>query len=173
MVVTGVPGSGKTTLARDLAPALGLPLFSLDAIKESLFETLGARDREWSLQLRQAALEILWTLLRDSPRGAIIDLWLDPRRDDGVAQAGIANVGLTCSIEVMCEVPRTVAAGRYAERRRHPGHLPPDEETLARIREAADIIAPLGLTHTLRVNTSRPVDVTQLARQLHDLLNRH
>jgi Ni2+-binding GTPase involved in maturation of urease and hydrogenase len=36
VVVSGPPASGKTTLARAVAPALGLPLIAKDAIKGEL-----------------------------------------------------------------------------------------------------------------------------------------
>ena len=35
VVVSGPPASGKTTLARAIAPALGLPLVAKDTIKEA------------------------------------------------------------------------------------------------------------------------------------------
>jgi len=41
VVVSGLPGSGKTTVAQALAPLLKLPLFDKDAILEQLFETKG------------------------------------------------------------------------------------------------------------------------------------
>ena len=41
VLVGGVPGSGKTTLARQLAPLLGMPLIAKDAIKEALMTALG------------------------------------------------------------------------------------------------------------------------------------
>jgi len=41
IVVTGRPGSGKTTLAHALAPAIRCPLISRDEIKEGLVRTTG------------------------------------------------------------------------------------------------------------------------------------
>ena len=40
VVVSGMPSSGKTTVAEELARRLRLPLIAKDAIKESLYETL-------------------------------------------------------------------------------------------------------------------------------------
>lgn len=39
-MVSGAPAAGKSTLARALAPRLGLPLISQDDIKETLFDAL-------------------------------------------------------------------------------------------------------------------------------------
>jgi predicted kinase len=44
VVVTGLAGSGKTTVAKALADALDVPLISKDAIKEALFAAVGAGD---------------------------------------------------------------------------------------------------------------------------------
>jgi predicted ATPase len=41
VLVTGPPGSGKTTLAVPLARRLELPLIAKDTIKEALFDALG------------------------------------------------------------------------------------------------------------------------------------
>jgi predicted kinase len=44
VVVSGPPASGKTTLARTLRPALGLPVMAKDTIKEALMTVLPVPD---------------------------------------------------------------------------------------------------------------------------------
>lgn len=59
VIVSGPPGSGKTTLARPLAKALDLPLFEKDTIKERLADCLGEGQREYSRSLGLAAVLML------------------------------------------------------------------------------------------------------------------
>ncbi|WP_245771051.1 AAA family ATPase [Actinacidiphila guanduensis] len=47
VVVSGLPASGKSTLARGLAGRLGLPLIEKDAILESLYNSLGIGGHAW------------------------------------------------------------------------------------------------------------------------------
>jgi predicted kinase len=44
VVVHGPPAAGKTTIAREIAERLRLPLIAKDTIKEALFDGLGAGD---------------------------------------------------------------------------------------------------------------------------------
>jgi predicted kinase len=60
IIVTGAPSTGKTTLARRIAHEFRLPLVAKDDIKESLFDTLGWKDREWSKQLGRATMHLLF-----------------------------------------------------------------------------------------------------------------
>ena len=62
MVVSGIPGSGKTRLARSLAPRLGLPMLDKDYIESSLTSAaLPARSRQL---LSAAAIDYLPPALR-------------------------------------------------------------------------------------------------------------
>jgi predicted kinase len=60
VVISGLPASGKTTLARRLAAEMRLPLVGRDDIKERLFESLGWSDREWSKRLGGASWDLLY-----------------------------------------------------------------------------------------------------------------
>src|SRR6476646_7417863 len=46
IIVTGRPGSGKTTLARKLGPRLWMPVISRDEIKEGYVNTYGVKHDE-------------------------------------------------------------------------------------------------------------------------------
>jgi hypothetical protein len=56
-----------------------------------------------------------------------------------------------------------VALDRYAARARPPGHLPADESTLSRIRDAVDLIRPLGVGPSMQVDTTVDVDIAAIA----------
>ena len=167
VLVTGIPGAGKTTVSRALSKALTLPLLSKDAIKESLFDVLGVRDREWSLQLGAAANNVLWSLLSQCPAGAIVDMWLDPIRDVGLSQEGLAQADVQTAYEIICDCPAELAVQRYAGRVRHPGHLPPDQATLQRIHDSSTLMTALGIGPTKRIDTTGPVDIAALVAWLH------
>ena len=60
ILVTGIPASGKSTLAEFLGKRLHLPVLSKDRIKELLYDTVGFRSREEKVQLGTAAMEIMY-----------------------------------------------------------------------------------------------------------------
>lgn len=60
ILVSGMPASGKSTLADFLAKELGLPLLSKDSIKEILFDDLGFSSRDEKVRLGVAAMDILY-----------------------------------------------------------------------------------------------------------------
>lgn len=165
VVVAGLPGSGKTTLARDLARELELPLISKDTIKEALFDGLGSGDVEWSQRLGRASHLVMYALARELGTGVLEShFWRGVSEPDLMALGGRLIV-------VYCCVPTEVAVRRYVERAsdpaRHPGHLPEHqgEDVIRPWREAGlqrlELDAPV-----IDVDTRGPVDVGALAKSV-------
>jgi hypothetical protein len=73
IVVSGAPGTGKSTVAAALAAHFRRPLVALDMIKEALADVLGTGDEGWSDRLGDAAAEIVFRQSAQfptwSPRG--------------------------------------------------------------------------------------------------------
>jgi predicted kinase len=68
ILVLGMPGSGKTTLAKKLAEELRLPLISKDDIKVMLFDVYGWKDREWSKLAGQASYSTMDYVIEEQLR---------------------------------------------------------------------------------------------------------
>lgn len=60
ILVTGIPASGKSTIADFLAEALELPVISKDRIKELMYDVIGFRSREEKVKLGIASMDIMY-----------------------------------------------------------------------------------------------------------------
>jgi predicted kinase len=65
ILITGLPGTGKTALARTVAARYRLPLLAKDLIKEPLLDALGAVDAAQSRQLSDASFMLLFAIARE------------------------------------------------------------------------------------------------------------
>ncbi len=166
VVVSGSPGAGKTTLARRLASLLGMSLIAKDDIKESIWDALGPPEGDlgWSRRVGGAAMEVLWTL---AARGSDLVLEANFRPDSEPERARLRALGATV-IEVHCWCPPEVAARRYAERGAGAGHHPAHVLPTLSPELLAEFHGPMALGPVIRVDTSGPVDVEELARRVED-----
>lgn len=161
MLINGLPGSGKTTLAGRLAVELGAQLLSKDGVKEALAGMPSAPTVVH--QLGAIAMDTLWALAGAIPGTVVIEsFWFRPR-DLPFAEAGLNAVGARSVVEVWCDVPAELARSRYARRTRHGVH-----EDVRRLAEDwaiwADHAEPLALAPVMRVDTRGAVDLPALAR---------
>ena len=134
VVVTGMPSSGKTTVAEAVARLLRLPLIAKDEIKESLFETLGWGERAWSMKLGGASYEVLMVFLeaqlRAKARAGVGRLGLsrgEGSHDRGVVLAACRGTALSCgssqshqaNVDQLRELPQGVEAPALGDDRPH------------------------------------------------------
>jgi predicted kinase len=161
VLVNGLPGAGKTTLAAGLAGALGAVLLSKDAVKEALATVLP--DPVSVPGLGVVAIEAVWSLAARVPGTVVMESWWFRPRDLRFVEAGLRSVGAAHAVEIWCDVPAEIARGRFAGRVRAGLH-----EDARRLADDWDEWAaraePLGLTRVVRVDTRRPVEHTELAR---------
>ncbi len=168
VIVSGLPASGKSTLARGLAAELSLPVIDKDVILESLYDSLGIGDQAWRHRLSRASDDILFELAADAGRAVLVNWW---HRDTAPARLHQVNGQF---VEVFCDCDTGLVAERFRTRKRHPGHLDQDltrEEISDRVAAWAARPGPLGLGgHALIVDTAQPVDITTLAKEVGALI---
>jgi predicted kinase len=165
VVVSGLPGSGKTTVARALAPLLKLPVFDKDAILEHLFETKGTGDAVWRRQLSRESDLLLRSGVSSSDGAVVTSFWhvVGMPADSGTPTEWLTTLSRTI-VNVHCECPVELAATRFARRRRHPGHLDSTRsvaEVFASI-QALPAREYLGVGERVVIDTTTTVDPTLL-----------
>ncbi|GAA0472681.1 hypothetical protein Ade02nite_52450 [Paractinoplanes deccanensis] len=178
VLINGLPGSGKTTLARGLSAALGVPLISKDAIKDRLAAertaasatekaTDNATERSADsapaeiAELGAAASELMWELAAAEQGTVVLESWWFKPRDLGFVRSGLGRSGAIGVVEVWCEVSAEVARQRV-ERRRRPGYYEDGRRLAENWAEWSAGAEPLGVGTILRVRTDAPVDLASL-----------
>jgi predicted kinase len=175
ILITGLPGTGKSTLAESLARHLAVPLICKDTIKEPLLDVIGAPNRAESRRMSDASFAVMFALARDCLRAGT-DLILEgnfrPREHESALSALIDNANATDRndddsangvrvTQVLCRAPEHVRIARLKARStdpsRHPGHRDAD---LAVDVTLPDPVAGSAAGHVADVAADPAVDVT-------------
>jgi predicted kinase len=160
ILVTGVPGCGKSTVATKLASELGARYLGKDQIKEALWDALGPGDLEWSHALGTAASVALLSLVETTPEVVVDHPIPTAHAEEWAALADVVEVHITC--------PPEVGRDRYANRDRHPCHF--DEVRIADYHDWLEDDArrpPIGPRFT--VDSTGDVDIAPIVEWIDSL----
>lgn len=169
VVISGLPGSGKTTVGRRLAPALDLPLIDKDDILDRLFDSKGIGDAVWRRTLSRQSDVILQNDATNSNGAIVASFW---RRAGMPSGSGTPTEWLDVPshrvVEVHCACDEEMAAHRFLQRRRHLGHLDDDRslaELVASFRQLVQL-PPLQVGPRFIVDTARKPDLTDVIYEI-------
>ena len=168
VVVTGMPSSGKTTVAEGLARRLRLPLIAKDEIKESLYDSLGASDASSSALLGGAVYALIFSLAR-TLLGSGVSVIVEANffRHQEPQFAALPEHRL---VQLHCDAPIATLLERYAARSRHVGHHDAEKikELPGRFESGAhDALRVPG--DLVDLDTTQPVDLDALANRIREL----
>lgn len=161
VMVNGVPGSGKSSIAATLSHATGWPLLSLDTVKNPFLQELDNVDRPFNRKLGRASLRAMFSILTEAPEGTtiIMDAWFgfQPRE---TVQAMIDGAGIDGIAEIWCHAPPEVLGQRYLARvaTRLPGH--PGAEYVPELMKLAAQVGPSAFGPVHSVDTTQPFDLS-------------
>lgn len=137
VVVSGKPGSGKTTLAYKLGKAIGCPVICRDVIKEGIVRTLGDGPGISHESMNRLALEAFFETIERFVKNSVTvvveaafgkELWID----------GLKSILEDVSLRVIdCQLPGNIAEARMRERlQKHPHQRSAhqDEDYLSKIK---------------------------------------
>jgi adenylylsulfate kinase-like enzyme len=172
VVFSGVPGSGKSTVARKLAPRLSLPVLDKDDFLDELFKERGAGDAAWRSALSREAdarfVRTAWEL----PGACLVSWWRNYKVSEttGTPVEWLSNLRAPL-VEVHCRCRVETAVDRFLARERHPGHLDASRTRTSLITQfnAFDAAGPIACGPLLVLDTEQDVNPDVVLDQLQNL----
>ncbi|WP_282153948.1 AAA family ATPase [Ruegeria atlantica] len=173
VVITGLPASGKTTVAREISKRLGFEFLGKDDFLEELYEREGVSSWDHRSKLSRLSDVAFQEAARASESAVLVSHWRPIR---GNVNSGTPSDWLLeeyeLLVEVCCLCPPEEALRRFLSRTRHPGHLDEQRDT----KELAERLAswsnffPLRVGRLLEVQTDFEVNFEILVEDVRKAL---
>lgn len=162
-MVTGLPGSGKSTVGERVATSLDIPFLDKDNFLEELFEQRGIGNAAWRQNLSLESNGLFQEEAKSKRRVVLVSHWR-PRNCGG--RSGTPTEWLSENynrvIELYCACPLELAVRRFKIRKRHPGHLDTrrsNNELLDWMRSYESHL-PFMLGTQVTVNTAEKLEIS-------------
>lgn len=171
ILVNGVPASGKSSVAHNIANHFNLTYLTIDTIKEPFMTTVKDYNREINRELGKAAYNVIWDIVKQAPEHHtfVIDAWFgfQPKAllVEYLNQAGVETV-----IEVWNQISGSTAEKRYENRIPYRSDKHPKHEYLPELVILANNAKPMEIGKTLTIDQDKPLDMDTLFTNLSKLL---
>ncbi|MFA5985788.1 MAG: AAA family ATPase [Parcubacteria group bacterium] len=129
IIVSGLPGTGKTTLSKRISDQFVLPLVSMDAVKETMWDTMGHKfDFEFSDKIGRTAFELVFYYINEAlSKGVslVVEAHFSPKRNNERINKlkEMYDVNL---LQIHCDCETEPLRKRFKERMKkdsyHKGH---------------------------------------------------
>ncbi len=169
VIVTGLPGAGKSTVGRALASELHLPFLDKDDFLDDLLDRSSDPKGERAVLSRLADLAFT-EQAKQSPAAVLVSFWRRPELSttSGTPTEWLGE--LPDPVELWCRCPPEVAVRRFLDRRRHHGHgdeTRRSDELLVQF-ESLDRLGPLGVGRIVEIDTTSDTALPTLFEQIID-----
>jgi predicted kinase len=184
LIVSGLPATGKTTLARRIAKDFGLPVVHKDEIKEHLCDALGFKgtDLAESRRIGTAAITLLYHFAEQVLRAGqncVLESFFRPPWAFQDLQALQERCPYT-PLQIHCHTSFELSRARYEQRHlsgvRHPGHMDTvhlSNTNLSDVQPELSQAIPIG-GHVIELNTTdfEAIDYEELYAEVGELLSK-